>query len=77
MLLKVISNYLRRKLHIPKYSYMYEDKEQFDRETKALFAETPTLESQLEKLRVVTSKIAELCHENSDVKVSFAVFESF
>ena len=43
LLLKVISNYLRRKLHIPKYSYMYEDKEQFDRETQALFAETPTL----------------------------------
>jgi hypothetical protein len=41
-----------------------------------MFIEIPDLEERLSKLKAVIIKVTELC-TNSDVKISFAVFEAF
>lgn len=55
---------------------MYDDQTLFDVETKQMFIEIPDLEERLSKLKAVILKVTELC-TNSDVKISFAVFEAF
>lgn len=65
-------------LRVPKYSEMYDDKEQFEKETETLFTENPEMETKLNKLKVVIEKVYNMSNnQNSDIKMSFAVFESF
>jgi len=74
-LLQQVSEYLRKELKVPQYSFMFDDKEGFDKETEALFRENSALEPKIAKLKIVmenTLKIIELEHE---IKVSFAVFD--
>lgn len=61
---------------MPKYSEMYDDIKLFENETEAIFREKSDLEEKLNQLKKVTEKVTELCSQ-SDVKVSFAVFEAF
>lgn len=53
--------------------------EDFDSETKQIFADRPGLSSKLQKLqRFIIGKIFEIIQqEDSEVRVSFFVFESF
>lgn len=77
-MLTIITDYLKRVLRVPKYSEMYDDMEQFERETEALFKEHQEVESKLKKLKVVIEKVYNLGNnQNSDIKMSFSVFESF
>ena len=57
---------------------MFDDMEQFEKETEALFKENPEVESKLSKLKVVIEKVFTMgSDKKSDIKMSFAVFESF
>ncbi len=61
---------------MPKYSEMYDDKELFENETKALFLENPNLEHKLNEIRNVIRAVRDTIKANEDVHVSFGVFES-
>lgn len=85
-LLQSIIQYLRRELKVPEYAQMFgvEDgeeftQEDFDSETKQIFSDRPGLSSKLQKLqRFIIGKIFEIIQqEESEVRVSFFVFESF
>ena len=77
-LLTTITDYLKRVLRVPKYSEMYDDMEQFEKETEVLFKENPEVEIKLSKLKIVIEKVFTMSsNQNSDIKMSFAVFESF
>lgn len=57
---------------------MYDDKEQFEKETETLFTENPDLQLKLERLKSVIEKVHCMSNDqNEDIKMSFAVFESF
>ena len=62
---------------MPKYSEMFDDTEVFNRETEAIFFEKPWLEAKLNKVKKVAEKVTFICDFDPNVKVSFAVFESF
>lgn len=85
-LLQSIVQYLRRELKVPEYAQMFEfedgeefTQEDFDSETKQIFADRLGLSSKLQKLqRFIIGKIFEIIQqEDSEVRVSFFVFESF
>lgn len=62
---------------MPKYSEMFDDIEVFNRETEAIFFEKPWLEAKLNKVKMLTEKLTSICDCDQNIKVSFAVFESF
>jgi predicted nuclease with TOPRIM domain len=74
--LQTITDYLRKELKVPKYSEMYDDKEQLAKETEALFSTNEKLEVKLEQIREVVSSVQNLIKECEDVHVSFGVYES-
>lgn len=86
-LLQSIIQYLRRELKVPEYAQMFafEDssdaftQEAFASETKQIFEDSPGLAAKLQKLQhFVIGKVYEILQqEDSDVRVSFFVFESF
>jgi len=85
-LLQSIIQYLRRELKVPEYAQMFEfedgdefTREDFAKETKQIFDDNPGLYPKLEKMQqCVIGKIYEIIQqEDSEVRVSFFVFESF
>ena len=74
--LQTITDYLRKELKVPKYSEMYDDKEQLSKETESLFFANEKLEGKLEQIREVVSRVQNLIKESEDVHVSFGVYES-
>lgn len=85
-LLQSIIQYLRRELKVPEYAQMFEfqdgdefTQEDFAAETKQIFQDSPGLYPKLQKLQqFVIGKIFEIIQqEDSEVRVSFFVFESF
>ena len=53
MILQEVTEYLRKELKVPQYSYMFDNEEEFNAETKALFDESPVLEGKLVKLKSI------------------------
>lgn len=85
-LLQSLIQYLRRELKVPEYAQMFDfqegdefTQEDFAAETKQIFEDSPGLYPKLQKLqRYVIGKIFEIIQqEDSEVRVSFFVFESF
>lgn len=85
-LLQSVVQYLRRELKVPEYAQMFEfeegdefTQEDFASETKQIFEDRPGLFPKLQKLqRSIIGKIYEIIQqEDSEVRVSFFVFESF
>jgi predicted nuclease with TOPRIM domain len=74
--LQTITDYLRKELKVPKYSEMYDDKDQLAKETEALFANNERLEGKLEQIKTVVRMVHDLIKENENVHVSFGVYES-
>lgn len=74
--LQTITDYLRKELKVPKYSEMYDDKEQLGKETEALFIQNERLEGKLEQMQSVINQVRKVIKENEDVHVSFGVYES-
>lgn len=69
--------YIRKELKVPQYSAMFEDKEQFEKETKALFDENPGLESKIGLLKAVIEQLLQIVECDKDITFSFVVFQGF
>lgn len=74
-LLKQVTDYLRKELKVPQYEFLFDDKEQFDQETEALFKENPSLEGKLNKLKQVLGYVRDVIECHKEIKVSFGVFD--
>jgi hypothetical protein len=70
-----LHEYLRKELKIPRYSAMFEDFDQFSRETEQLFLERPGLKDKLGKIKCIVTQLVGICESDKNLKVSFAVFE--
>lgn len=73
---QTITDYLRKELKVPKYSEMYDDKEQLYKETEILFSKSEKLEEKLEQIKSIVNRVQEVIKQNEDVHVSFGVYES-